>query len=95
MLNTTWGGINLLDGSFSKASELFSNWGLTMVIILSVTIGFVHATIAAATAQGTLGLNGAVSTQTTAGNYISTIDAAISIISTRRGALGSSIKQTR
>ena len=44
--------------------------------ILFKTIGYVHATVAAS-AQGTLGLTGAVTTQTAAGNYISTIDAAI------------------
>ena len=85
--NTTWGGINLLDGSFSKASPLTFQLGPNNGNNIKVTIGFVHATNAA-TAQGTLGLTGAVTTQTAAGDYISTIDAAISIISTRRGALG-------
>ena len=85
--NTTWGGINLLDGSFSKASPLIFQLGPNNGNNIKVTIGFVHATNAA-TAQGTLGLTGAVTTQAAAGNYISTIDAAISIISTRRGALG-------
>ena len=85
--STTWGGINLLDGSFSKASEIKFQLGPNNGNFIKVTLGYVHATVAA-TAQGTLGLTGAVTTQTAAGNYISTIDAAISIISTRRGALG-------
>ena len=87
--NTTWGGINLLDGSFSQASPLTFQLGPNNGNTIEVTIGYVNAT-AAAGAQGTLGLtgNGSVTTQTAAGNYISTIDAAISIISTRRGALG-------
>ncbi len=85
--NTTWGGINLLDGSFSNASPIVFQLGPNNGNTLSVVLGFVHASIAA-TSQGTLGLNGTVSTRTAAGNYISTIDAAISIISTRRGALG-------
>jgi len=85
--NTTWGGINLLDGSFSKANPLIFQLGPNNGNKIEVTIGFVHATNAA-TEQGNLGLTGAVTTQTAAGNYISTIDAAISIISTRRGALG-------
>ena len=85
--NTTWGGINLLDGSFSNASPIVFQLGPNNGNTISVVLGFVHASIAA-TSQGTLGLNGTVSTRTAAGNYISTIDAAISIISTRRGALG-------
>ena len=85
--NTTWGGINLLNGSFSNASPIVFQLGPNNGNTISVVLGYVHATIAAAS-QGTLGLNGTVSTQTAAGNYISTIDAAISIISTRRGALG-------
>ena len=85
--STTWGGINLLDGSFSKASEIKFQLGPNNGNFIEVTLGYVHATVAAS-GQGTLGLTGAVTTQTAAGNYISTIDAAISIISTRRGALG-------
>lgn len=85
--STTWGGINLLDGSFSKANPIKFQLGPKNGDFIKVTLGYVHATVAA-TAQGTLGLRGAVTTQTAAGNYISTIDAAISIVSTRRGALG-------
>ena len=85
--STTWGGINLLDGSHSKATPIKFQLGPKNGDFIKVTLGYVHATVAA-TAQGTLGLRGAVTTQTAAGNYISTIDAAISIVSTRRGALG-------
>jgi len=85
--STTWGGINLLDGSFSKDSPIIFQLGPRNGNKIEVTLGYVHATVAAGS-QGTLGLTGAVTTQTAAGNYISTIDAAISIISTRRGALG-------
>ena len=85
--STTWGGINLLDGSFSKSSPIIFQLGPRNGNNIEVTLGYVHATVAAGS-QGTLGLTGAVTTQTAAGNYISTIDAAISIISTRRGALG-------
>ena len=85
--STTWGGINLLDGSFSKSSPIIFQLGPRNGNNIKVTLGYVHATVAAGS-QGTLGLTGAVTTQTAAGNYISTIDAAISIISTRRGALG-------
>jgi len=85
--STTWGGINLLDGSFSKASPITFQIGPKNGNNIKVTLGYVHATVAA-DSQGTLGLDGTVTTQTSAGNYISTIDAAISIVSTRRGALG-------
>ena len=87
--NTTWGGINLLDGSFSQANPLIFQLGPNNGNNIKVTIGYVNASVDAS-AQGTLGLtgNGSVTTQTAAGDYISTIDAAISIISTRRGALG-------
>ena len=87
--NTTWGGINLLDGSFSQGNPLIFQLGPNNGNNIKVTIGYVNASVDAA-AQGTLGLtgNGSVTTQTAAGDYISTIDAAISIISTRRGALG-------
>ena len=85
--NTTWGGINLLNGDHSVASPMTFQLGPNNGNTIEVTLGFVHATNTA-TPQGNLGLTGAVTTQTAAGNYISTIDAAISIISTRRGALG-------
>ena len=74
--------------SFSKASPIIFQLGPNNGNNIKVTIGYVHATNAAA-AQGTLGADRSCNdTQTAAGNYISTIDAAISIISTRRGALG-------
>ena len=85
--STTWGGINLLNGTFSASSAIKFQLGPNNGNTIDVTIGYVNAT-AAVNAQGGLGLNGAVTTQVAAGNYISTIDAAISIISTRRGALG-------
>ena len=85
--NTTWGGINLLNGSHSADNPIVFQLGPNNGNKIEVTLGHVHATNAAS-AQGNLGLTGAVTTQTAAGNYISTIDAAISIISTRRGHLG-------
>lgn len=85
--STTWGGINLLNGSHSASSPITFQLGPRNGNNIKVTLGYVDATVAAG-AQGTLGLTGSVGGQTAAGNYISTIDAAISIISTRRGALG-------
>ena len=78
--NTTWGGINLLNGDHSVANPMVFQLGPNNGNTIDVTLGFVHATNTA-TPQGNLGLTGAVTTQTAAGNYISTIDAAISIIS--------------
>ncbi len=85
--STTWGGINLLNGTYSKSSPITFQLGPRNGNVIRVTLGYVHASVAAS-AQGTLGLTSGVTTQSLAGNYISTIDAAISIISSRRGALG-------
>ena len=54
--STTWGGINLLNGTYSKASPIVFQIGPNDGETLSFTMGFVKAT-AAATAQGTLGFN--------------------------------------
>ena len=85
--STTWGGINLLNGSFSKANPIIFQIGPNSGDTLSFTMGYVQATSTAA-AQGTLGLLSDVTTITKASAYISTIDAAISIVSSRRGSFG-------
>jgi len=85
--STTWGGINLLDGSFSKANPIVFQIGPNGGDTLSFTMGYVHAT-STATAQGALGLLSDVTTRTKASAYISTIDGAISIVSSRRGSFG-------
>jgi flagellin len=85
--STTWGGINLLGGTFSKAAPIVFQIGPRSGNTMSFTMGYVKATVTA-TEQGTLGLTGAISTRTTASAYIDTIDGAISIISTRRGHFG-------
>ena len=85
--STTWGGINLLNGAYSKASPIVFQIGPNSGDTLSFTMGYVRAT-SAATAQGTLGLSSDVLTRTKASAYISTIDGAISIISSRRGSFG-------
>ena len=84
---TTWGGISLLDGSYSSSSPLVFQIGPRSGNTLSFTMGYVAAS-ATATAQGNLGLTSDVSTRTKASAYIITIDNAISIISTRRGSFG-------
>jgi flagellin len=85
--STTWGGINLLNGTYSKASPIVFQIGPNDGETLSFTMGFVKAT-AAVTAQGTLGLTSDVLTRTKASAYISTIDGAISVVSSRRGSFG-------
>jgi flagellin len=85
--STTWGGINLLDGTYSKAKPIVFQIGPRSGNTLAFTMGYVNATAAAAT-QGTLGLTSDVLTATKASAYINVIDGAISIISTRRGSFG-------
>lgn len=85
--STTWGGINILNGTYSKANPIVFQIGPNNGDTLSFTMGFVKATTTAA-AQGTLGLSSDVTTRTNASAYITTIDAAISIVSTRRGSFG-------
>jgi len=85
--STTWGGINLLNGSFSKANPIVFQIGPNGGDTLSFTMGYVQATSTAA-AQGTLGLLSDVTTITKASAYIATIDGAISIVSSRRGSFG-------
>ena len=84
---TTWGGINLLNGAYSKSSPIVFQIGPNNGDSLSFTMGYVRAT-SATTAQGTLGLSSDVLTRTNASAYISTIDGAISIVSSRRGSFG-------
>ena len=85
--STTWGGINILNGTYSKGSPIVFQIGPNNGDTLSFTMGFVKATTTAH-AQGSLGLLSDVTTRANASAYITTIDAAISIVSTRRGNFG-------
>jgi flagellin len=85
--STTWGGINLLNGSFSSGNPIVFQLGPRAGDTINVTLGYVKAATTAGT-QGTLGLLSDVLTVTKATAYITTIDAAVSIVSGRRGALG-------
>jgi len=85
--STTWGGINLLDGTYSKGSPIIFQIGPRSGNTLSFTMGFLHATNTA-NAQGTLGLASDVTTRVKASAYINVIDGAISIVSGRRGSFG-------
>ena len=84
---TTWGGINLLDGSYSQANPIVFQIGPRSGNTLQFTMGHLAAS-ATASAQGNLGLTSDVTTRTKASAYIITIDSAISIVSTRRGSFG-------
>ena len=85
--STTWGGINLLSGTYSTGNPIVFQLGPRAGDTITVTLGHIVAS-ATASSQGNLGLTGNVTTIANASNYISTIDAAISIISTRRGKMG-------
>jgi flagellin len=85
--STTWGGINLLDGTYSSGNAIVFQLGPRAGDTISVTLVYVKAETAA-NIQGTLGLTSDVTTITKATGYITTIDGAISIISSRRGKMG-------
>jgi flagellin len=85
--STTWGGIQLLDGTYSDDAPIIFQIGPRSGNTLSFSLGYVAAT-SAATDQGTLGLTSSVTTRVAASAYIDVIDGAISTISSRRGAFG-------
>ena len=86
---TSWGGITLFTGTHGKTSPIRFHLGPTGTNFIDVTLGAVS--IGARTSsdlQGTLSLTGSVSSRANAVSYITGIDAAISIISARRGNFG-------
>jgi flagellin len=85
--STTWGGINIFDGTYSEANPMVFQVGPRSGDTMSFSMGIIHVS-AAAVAQGALGLSSDVTTRTNASAYISTIDTAISIVSSRRGSFG-------
>ena len=85
--STTWGGINLLDGSFSENAAMVFQIGPRSGNTMSFTLGMMMATTAV-DAEGGLGLTSDVTTRTNASAYISSIDSAISVVSSRRGSFG-------
>ncbi len=85
--STTWGGTQLLDGTYSAGKPITFQIGPRSGNTLAFSMGYLQATSAAG-AQGTLGLTSDVTTRTKASAYIGTIDGAISIISSRRGSFG-------
>jgi flagellin len=85
--STTWGGINLLDGSFSEGAAIVFQIGPRSGNTLAFTMGYLAAT-STATDQGALGLTSSITTRTLASAYIAVIDGAISTVSARRGSYG-------
>ena len=85
--STTWGGIQLLDGTYSDDAPIVFQIGPRSGNTVSFSLGYVMAT-SAATDQGTLGLTSSVTSRAVASAYINVIDGAISTISARRGAFG-------
>ncbi len=87
--STTWGGIQLLDGTYSGGSNtaIVFQIGPRSGNTLSFSMGFLKATTNA-DAMGTLGLQSDVTSRANASAYIDVIDGAISIVSSRRGSFG-------
>ena len=86
--STTWGGIQLLDGTYSDSAAIVFQIGTRSGNTMSFSLGHLVTTTAAGTAEGNLQITQSLTARTTASAYISEIDAAISIVSTRRGDFG-------
>jgi flagellin len=84
---TTWGGINLLDGTYSQGAPITFQIGTEPGDTMSFSLGVLKASTTAEV-QGGLGLTSDITTRTNASAYISSIDSAISIVSSRRGHFG-------
>lgn len=85
---TSWGGINLFTGTYDKASPIRFHLGPTSTNFIDVTLGVVSIAARGSDLQGSLSLTGSVSSRSNATSYLAGIDAAISIISARRGNFG-------
>ena len=86
---TSWGGITLFNGSVGdKTSPIRFHLGPTSTNFIDVTLGVVSIAARSGDLQGSLSLTGNVTSRANAVSYITGIDAAISIISARRGNFG-------
>ncbi len=85
--STTWGGINIFDGTYSHGAPMVFQVGPRSGDTMSFSMGLIKATTAAEV-QGGLGLTSDITTRTNASAYISSIDSAVSIVSSRRGSFG-------
>ena len=86
--STTWGGIQLLDGTYSEGAPIVFQIGTRSGNTMSFSLGHLVTTTAAGTAEGNLQITQSLTARANASAYISEIDAAISIVSTRRGDYG-------
>ena len=85
---TSWGGKNILNGTHDKDNPIRFHLGPTATNFIDVTLGVVSIAARGSDLQGSLSLTGSVSSRANAVSYIAGIDAAISIISARRGNFG-------
>ena len=85
---TSWGGKNILDGTHKASSPIRFHLGPTASNYIDVTLGVVSIGARGSDLQGSLSLTGDVTSRANAVSYIAGIDAAISIISARRGNFG-------
>ena len=85
---TSWGGINLFTGTYDKDSPIRFHLGPTSTNFIDVTLGVVSIGARGSDLQGSLSLTGSVSSRSNATGYLTGIDAAISIVSSRRGNFG-------
>ena len=85
---TSWGGKNILDGTHKASSPIRFHLGPTATNYIDVTLGVVSIGARGSDLQGSLSLTGDVTSRPNAVSYIAGIDAAISIISARRGNFG-------
>ena len=89
--STSWGGTKILDGTYSDGAAMVFQIGPKDGDTVSFTFGFLTASATsgnATDAQGQLALTADVTTRVKATAFITTVDAAISIVSARRGKFG-------
>ena len=86
--STTWGGIQLLDGTYSEAAPIVFQIGSRSGNTMSFSLGHLVTTTASGTAEGNLQITQSLTARVNASAFISEIDTAISIVSTRRGDFG-------
>ena len=86
--STTWGGIQLLDGTYSEAAPIVFQIGSRSGNTMSFSLGHLVTTTAAGTAEGNLQITQSLTARANASAFISEMDTAISIVSTRRGDFG-------
>ena len=85
---TSWGGINIFTGTYDADSPIRFHLGPSSTNYIDVTLGMVSIGARDSSLQGSLSLTGSVTSRSNAIAYLGGIDAAISIISARRGSFG-------